>query len=611
MNSRAAKPIFSFPFAAMLKNFQPLRVYFVQNRWALVIGLLSLLLVDLLQVIIPLVIKKAIDLLVTQTPETGSLLFRQGGIIVAIALTIAMFRYVWRRLILGHSRKVEQGLRNRMYGHLQTLPLSFFQKTKTGDLMARAINDINAVRMASGMGLVALVDGSVLGIAAIGFMMSIDLKLTLIALIPAPVVVILTKILTRRMSKGFETVQSTFSDLTERVREAFAGIRVIKAHNREAWEYTRVKTEGERYIAENMKLAKTLAVFFPVMTIFTNAGLAIVILLGGRYAISGSITPGDFVAFISYLNLLTWPMMAMGWVTNLLQRGSASMRRINRILEEVPDITDPVPSQGVSDGTLPEESNLKPVEGAIEIRGLSLKYPGQGNDALKNISLKINVSETVAVVGRVGSGKSTLLQVIPRLLDVQEDTVFVDGSDIRKIPLKTLRKKIGFVSQEAFLFSDTIRNNVVFGRDGISDQDLKDALRAAGILEEIQGLENGLDTMLGERGTTLSGGQRQRLTIARALVGSFPFLILDDALSMVDTRTEEGILNQILDRRSNKTNLIVSHRVSTIRRADRIVVLDRGERVEEGTHDSLIALGGVYATLYEEQIQEEALEKET
>lgn len=467
--------------------------------------------------------------------------------------------------------------------------------------MARAMNDINAIRMASGMGLVALIDGTVLGIAAIGFMMSIDLKLTLISLIPAPVVIILTKILTRRMSTGFEAVQRTFSDLTERVREAFAGIRVVKAHNRETWEYTKIKEQGERYVAENMNLAKSLALFFPMMMIFTNSGLAIVILLGGRYAILGNITPGDFVAFISYLNLLTWPMMAMGWVTTLIQRGSACMRRINHILEEVPDIKDPTPMQDFSGGAIPEGTTLKPVGGEIEIRDLSLKYPGQTDYALKGIHLKINASETVAVVGRVGSGKTTLLQTIPRLLDIQENTVFLNRCDTRQIPLKTLREKIGFVSQEVFLFSDTIRNNVIFGRRGIDDQALEKALRAAGIFEEMQDLKKGLDTVLGERGITLSGGQRQRLTIARAIVQPLPVLILDDALSMVDTRTEEEILNQILNLRHNKTNLIVSHRVSTISRADRIVVLDRGELVEEGSHDSLIALGGVYATLYEEQ----------
>jgi len=377
--------------------------------------MLSLLFVDFLQLIIPLVIKQAIDLLVTQTGATRSLLAKQAGIILAIALAIALLRYVWRRLILGHSRVVEQGLRNRMYAHLQTLSPSFFQKTPTGDIMARAINDINAIRMASGMGLVALIDGSVLGMAAIGFMISIDLRLTLISLIPAPLVVVLTRILTRRMSRGFEAVQKSFSDLTERVREAFAGIRVVKSHHREPWEYRRIKEQGERYVAENMSLAKALAVFFPVMTIFTNAGLVVVILLGGRYAILGQITPGDFVAFISYLNLLTWPMMAMGWVTNLLQRGSASMRRINRILDEVPDIRDPDAGERSGPLTSAENVRFRPNTEAIEIRGLSFTYPRQERYALKEICLRIAASENVAIVGRVGSGKTTLLQAIPRL----------------------------------------------------------------------------------------------------------------------------------------------------------------------------------------------------
>jgi ATP-binding cassette, subfamily B, multidrug efflux pump len=594
----------------MLRNFRPLWVYFVRNRWAIGVGLLSLLLVDFLQLVIPLIIKDAIDLLVTQTQTTGGLLARQAGIILAMSLLIALLRYVWRRLILGHSRVVEQGLRDRIYAHLQTLSPSFFQRTPTGDIMARAINDINAVRMASGMGLVAMIDGVVLGMAAIGFMISIDLRLTLISLIPAPLVVVVTRILTRRMSRGFETVQKTFSDLTERVREAFAGIRVVKAHNRESWEYGRIREEGERYVAENMSLARTLALFFPVMTIFTNAGLVVVILLGGRFAILGEITAGDFVAFISYLNLLTWPMMAMGWVTNLLQRGSASMRRINRILDEVPEIRDPDPLQAASEQKGVTDAAARPEEGTIEMRGLTFTYPGQDRYALKDIHLKIGPSENVAIVGRVGSGKTTLLHAIPRLLDVSAGMLFVDGHDICRMPLASLRQGIGFVSQEVFIFSDTIRNNVVFGREGIPDPEVEAALHAAGILEEVLALENGLHTLLGERGVTLSGGQRQRLTIARALVRPYPILILDDALSMVDTRTEELILNRILDGRPHQTNLMVSHRVSTIQRADRILVLDRGELVEAGTHDRLIGLGGVYAALYEEQLRAEELEEE-
>jgi ATP-binding cassette subfamily B multidrug efflux pump len=584
------------PFIETFKNFLPLKQYFVQNRWPIALGLMCLLFVDFLQLLIPLVIKKTIDLLTMRT-ATAQLLIEQGMIILGLALMIAVFRYVWRYFLFGHSRKVEEGLRNRIYGHLQTLSLSFYQKTKTGDLMARAINDINAIRMATGMGLVALTDGLVLGMAAIGFMLSINVRLTLISLIPAPIIILFTRILTRRMSTGFENVQKTFSDLTERTREAFAGIRIIKAYNRESWEHQKVKEEGQRYISVNMGLAKTLAFFFPMMVIFANAGLAIVIWLGGRLTILGHITTGDFVAFISYLNLLAWPMMAMGWVTNLVQRGSASMRRINSILGEVPEIGDSAQSR-----------HIPQIMGNIEIEGLCFTHPGQTDYALKDIHLKIKAGETVAVVGRVGAGKTTLLHVIPRLLDAKTGTIFVDGRNVRQIPFQTLRKNIGFVTQEVFIFSDTIRNNILFGRSGVSQDHLEAVLRAADIFEDIKNLEKTLDTLLGERGITLSGGQRQRLTIARALILDPPILILDDALSMVDTRTEERILNQVLSLRRNKTNLIVSHRISTISRADRIVVLERGELAEQGIHENLLQKGGIYTTLYEKQIIADELE---
>ena len=586
----------SWPFAKTLGNFLPIKEYFIQNRWPLALGLICLLTVDFLQVIIPLIVKQAIDLLTMKT-ATGRTLFLQGMTILGIALMIAFFRYLWRLLILGHSRKVEEGLRNRLYSHVQTLPLAFFQRTKTGDLMAMATNDINAVRMAAGMGLVALTDGLVLSVAAVGFMLSIDIKLTLISLIPAPIVIVFSRILTRRMSAGFERVQNTFSDLTERVREAFSGIRVIKAYHREPWERRRLKEKGEGYISVNMGLAKTLALFFPVMAIFTNAGLAIVVWFGGRQTILGDITTGDFVAFTSYLNLMTWPMMAMGWVTNLIQRASASMGRINRVLDQAPEIRDPLQSR-------PETG----ISGSIQIRGLFISHPGQKDAALRDIRFQIETGETVALVGRVGSGKTTLLHVIPRLLDVPPGTVFVGGQDILAVPLKRLRKNIGFATQEPFIFSDTIGNNILLGRKYTPQGRLEAVLRAAHIWQDVDTLEKGWDTLLGERGITLSGGQRQRITIARALLADPPILILDDALSMVDTRTEEKILNQVLEMRRGKTNIIVSHRVSTISRADRIIVLDMGAIVEEGSHENLLELGGVYTALYEKQLIAQELE---
>jgi len=559
------------------------------------IGLLSLLLVDLLQLIIPLVIKEAIDLL-TRGAAVPALLLRQGLIIVGIAVGIGAFRYVWRYLLFGHSRKVERKLRNRLYAHLQTLPPSFYQKSKTGDLMARAINDINAIRMATGMGLVAMTDGTVLGLSAIGFMLSISPKLTAVSLIPAPVIVLLTRVLTKRMSTGFERVQKSFADVSERVREAFAGVRVVKAYNREQWERERVETEGERYVSHNLSLAKTLAFFFPMMVVFTNMGLAIVLWMGGRFAILGQITTGDFVAFISYLNLLTWPMMAMGWVTNLFQSGSASMRRINGILDEPSEI------RGLSDGF-----SVSRMRGEIEIRGLSFQYPGKNTLQLEDINLNITAGETVALVGRVGSGKTSLLESLVRLIEAPPGTVLVDGQDIHRLPLEFLRKNIGFVTQEVFLFSETIRENILMGRKGISDGDLRKILEISVVREEVESLEEGVDSILGERGMTLSGGQRQRLTVARALLSDPAVLILDDAFSMVDTRTEELMLDRLLAFRKQKTNLIVSHRASTLARVERVVVLDNGRVVDQGEHPALLKKGGLYARLYEERRLEEEL----
>lgn len=584
------------PLSDAIDNFRPLKPYFIRNRRRLLGGICCLLVVDLAALIIPLVIKKSIDLL-TVGAAAPSALLGHGLIILGLAGGVAFFRYVWRYNIFGHSRKVEEGLRNHLYRHLQLLAPSFYRRTTTGDIMAKAVNDINGVRMATGMGLVALADGVVMGLAAVLFMLSISVRLTLIALMPAPVIIFLSRRLTRRMSQGFETVQETFSRLTERVREAFSGIRVIKAYNREDWASRRVETQGKAYIAENLGLAKALAMFFPMMAAFSNAGLVIVIGVGGRLAILGEITTGDFVAFVSYLNLLTWPMMGLGWVTNMIQRGAASMRRINLVLKEAPEIADaPEPVQPAS------------VRGHIEIRGLSFRYPGQENHALRDIHFSIREGETVALVGRVGSGKTALAHFIPRLLDPPPGTVFVDGIDIRLIPLRTLRENIGFVTQEPFVFSDTVRNNILFGRDGISGEAMETALRTASFLGDVREMTSGLDTILGERGITLSGGQRQRLTIARALLSDPPILVLDDALSMVDTRTEERILNGILGQRKRKTGLLISHRVSTIRRADRIVVIDEGQIVEQGRHRDLMARGGVYAELYARQLLAEELE---
>jgi len=581
---------------SMLKDFKPLKVYFIENRIALALGLSSLLLVDALQLFIPRIIKKSIDAL-TMGQASVRLLLTYTLIIVGIALTMAIFRYIWRYLVFGHSRKVEQALRNRIYKHLQTLSLSFYWRVKTGDLMARAVNDIDAVRMATGMGLVALTDGIVLGLATIGFMLYINVELTLISLIPTPFIVYFTLIITRRMGKGFRQVQQTFSEVTESVREALAGIRIIKAYNRQSWGCRKVKQSGETYVRNNLELARSLALFFPVMTLFTNLGLAIVIWIGGRLTILGDITTGDFVAFISYLNLLTWPLMALGWVTNLIQRGSASMRRINGMLDEVPEITNQI--------TKPYKG---PIRGKIAVNGLTYCYPRKEDPALRDITFTIELGQTVAIVGGVGSGKSTLLQTIPRLVETERGMIHIDGIPLHDIDLTNVRGSIGFVTQEIHIFSDTIRNNTVFGRQGISEDSLKIALEASQLAGEIDSFPQGIHSLVGEKGITLSGGQRQRLTIARALISNPPILILDDALSQVDTGTEAAILNSVLEIRRGKTNIIVSHRLSTIRRADIIFVLKAGRLVEWGDHATLFAARREYTRLYERQQLREELE---
>ncbi|MFO8164318.1 MAG: ABC transporter ATP-binding protein [Thermodesulfobacteriota bacterium] len=582
----------------MLKEFAPLKTYFIENRVALIIGLSSLLFVDALQLFIPRIIKKAIDTLTIGQASSG-LLIKYALIIVGIAITMAIFRYIWRYFVFGHSRKVEKALRNRIYDHLQILSLSFYWRTKTGDLMARAVNDIDAVRMAAGMGLVAMTDGIVLGLATIAFMLYIDIKLTLISLIPTPFIFYFTFIITRRMGREFKQVQQTFSELTEAVREVLSGIRVIKAYNRQRWGYVKVKDKGEKYIANNLDLATTLAIFFPMMTLFTNLGLAVVIWIGGRLTILGSITTGDFVAFISYLNLLTWPMMALGWVTNLIQRGSASMRRINGILDEVPEITSKTINPFRGD-----------IQGKVCLKHVTFCYPQEEDPALRDINLRIKAGQTAAVVGGVGSGKSTILQIIPRLIETEKNMVQIDEIPIHDIDLNHLRKSIGFVTQETHIFSDTIFNNIIFGREEVGEVLMENVLEISQLAADINSFPKGIHSVLGEKGITLSGGQRQRLTIARALVSSPPILILDDALSQVDTRTEATILHKILEMRKGKTNIIVSHRLSTIRKADVIFVLKNGQLVEEGDHASLLAGGKEYTRLYQRQQLSEKLGEE-
>ncbi len=580
-------------------NFRTLKGYFVRHRWRLLAGLATLLVVDGLQLIIPQVIKWAIDDL-TRGGIVQADLVKYGLYISGIALLIGFFRYFWRFMILGTARRIEEALRSRLFSHLQTLSLSFFQETKTGDLMAHATNDIDAVRMAVGMGLVAITDTLVLGTSAIVFMILIDPKLTLFAMVPMPFIALVTTRFSRLVHHRFEGVQASFSRLTEQVRESLAGIRVVKAFVQEEHENGKLGHIGEEYVGRNLRLIKVWGIFFPLIMLLANLGTVIVLWLGGMKTIVGTITAGGFVAFMTYLGILAWPMMALGWVINLIQRGSASMGRINKILNTQPEMAD-----------RPRLRPITKLEGKIEFRDLTFSYKPGLSPALKGITLQVNSGEFVAIVGRTGTGKTTLCNLIPRLFDPPDGHLFMDGREIHAIPIQPLRESIGYVPQDTFLFSTTIRENIVFGNPGASEGEIANAARISQIAEDIRTFPMGIETLIGEKGITLSGGQKQRIAIARAILLNPRIMILDDALSSVDTQTEEWIWNGLREILDGKTRIVVSHRLASIKEADKIIVLDDGEITEMGDHQSLLSMGGIYAEIYRRQQIEEELERES
>jgi len=572
--------------------------YFAENRSRILIGLLSLIVVDGVQLVIPRVIKWAVDDLTAMRAESGQMLLYAVYICVMAAL-VGGFRYVWRLCLLGASRRVEQGLRDRLFSHLQTLPAAYFDRTRTGDLMAHATNDIQQIRMATGMGLVALNDAVVMGAAAIAFMAYIDPALTGVVLIPMPLIALGTRFFSRKMHRRYQTVQASFSDLTEIIRERFAGIRLIKAHHREAVEAARVEAASRAYVNENLRLVRITGAFFPMMLFFTNLSMALVLLVGGRQTILFAITPGDLVAFISYLGLLTWPMMALGWVTNLIQRGRASLERVDAILATTPDIR-----------TAPDAEPLKTPRGEVVFEAVGFSYPGRPGakpaPALDGIDLSIAAGSVLGIVGPPGSGKTTLLSLIPRLYDATTGRVQLDGRELRRLRIEDLRTAVAFMPQEPFLFAGTIRDNMAFGDPSVSEERLEQAADGAALLDTVRSFPHGFDTVVGERGVMLSGGQKQRVALARCLLADAPVVILDDPISQVDFETGAAITRTLRRLAGRKTILIASHRLSALAFSDRIVVLDRGRVAAAGRHAELMQTSGYYARTYRLQEIEEA-----
>jgi ATP-binding cassette subfamily B protein len=465
--------------------------------------------------------------------------------------------------------------------------------------MAHATNDIEAVRMAMSMGVVFLVDTIILGVLTIFFMVYIHPKLTLYAIFPMPLITLITLLFSRTIHHRFEMVQKAFASLTERVREAIAGIRVIKAYVLEGREGKKVSQLSQDYIRKNLNVVKVWGMYFPVILLLSNVSMAIVVYWGGKLTILESISTGDFVAFMSYLGLLAWPMMALGWAVNVIQRGGASMDRLSRIFAATPEIFD-----------APRLTQWGSLKGRIDIRGLTFSAGNGGNPLLRNITLTVNEGERMVIVGRTGSGKTIFCNLVARILESSEGYLFFDGVEIHEIPLEVLRKSIGYVPQDTFLFSDTIRENIAFGRMDATEKEVEGAARLAQIYDEIMDFPEGMNTVIGERGITLSGGQRQRIAIARAILMDPPIFILDDALSSVDIQTEERVLEGLEKFLRGKTSILITHRIAPLRRADRIIVLEAGQVAEVGDHKSLLAKGGIYADLYWHSQLEEELERE-
>ncbi len=561
-----------------------------------IVGIFCLIIVDILQLATPRIFGLITDQLEMRT-FTRSTLLVYSLLLVGIAVGIATFRFFWRYFIFGSSRIIEADLRDRLYAHLQKLSINYYNHNKTGDLMAHATNDINNIRMAFGSGIAVSLDSLLIPVAALIMMLNVgSIGLTLICFIPLVLLAVGTGFFMRIMHKSVENMQAAFSTMTETAQENFSGIRVIKAFAREVSEMKKFNKANLHNRAMNMKYVRMMSLMNPLIMTIASVSLIIGWWYGGVLVIYGDMSLGGYVAYNTYLGMLIWPIASIGWLAGIFQRGAVSLDRINRILDEEPEIRDG-----------PNVVNIDRIRGKIVIKDLDFTYPGGHSPVLKGINLTIEEGQTLAIVGRTGSGKSTLANLLLRLYNVEDGRIFIDGYDINRIPLSVLRKSIGYVPQEPFLFSTTIRDNIDFYRNA-SDEEIIRASKIAGVYSDIMEFPYKFNTIVGERGVTLSGGQKQRISIAKAIIGSPPILLFDDCLSAVDTRTEEEILKGLSKIMENVTSIIISHRISSIKDADQIIVLDEGRIAEFGTHDELLAMEGIYYELYQKQLLSDKLE---
>ena len=609
----------------MRPQFRRLLPYVFRYRRPFLIGLVCVVFSSTFQLLGPWVLKFAIDDL--SRAVTRQKLATYAALILAVSCIRAIFLFSMRRIIIGASRDIEYDIRNDFFARLQQMPLAYYQARRTGDLMSRATNDLNAVRTMIGPAIMYSASTVLVFAVAIVLMWSIDWRLTLIALVPLPLVSISVKYFGSAIHRRFEVIQAQLANMSAIVQEALAGVRVVRAYNQEEYEVERFREANREYVRRNRVLIRLQGLFYPSMTLFLGFGSLLVLWIGSREVIQGRITLGEFVAFNSYLVMLSWPMIAFGWVTNMLQRGMASWKRMLEVLDAVP---------GISDEHVTEAGRSVAISGAIEIRNLTFTYPQSDRPVLQGITLRIEPGQTAAFVGATGSGKSTLISLLPRMHEPPAGTLFLDGVDVREIPLERLRGAIGFVPQEPFLFSVQIAENIAFGvrpqvaggsgspqggtdrstpqlnpdphaQDPALDRRMREAAAIARLDKDVESFPKGYETPVGERGITLSGGQKQRTALARALMVDPRVLILDDALSAVDTYTEEEILGRLRGVMRQRTSIIVAHRISTVRDADQIFVLDHGRIVERGHHAALVARGGLYAALYKKQLLEEEL----